>query len=330
MKFEDMKKILTSVVVSLLFLCTMQAQNNILNSDFELWSYGKPVGWTVGLHGTITSFVNLPVEVNFGTQSSEAHGGSSAVKLMSADFTIPYVGYSLNLPGILQVGESEGFTIPLEDIMNIANMFQDTTGFGGLDSTDLSSLSSLTRLLSNGVPCTQVPASVTAWVKYQPQENDQLIMLAVAKKEGMPISYNYGSFQTDDPNAYQKIGIDLDMPNAECDSIMIVILSSLQLGSSSVLYVDDVSLEYSGVGISDMESYTGKIYPNPAGDRLFIQPENEEVYEWTLTDLKGKLLQSGKASGGVSIDTKTCVPGMYLIQIREQGETSTHKVMITR
>ena len=328
MKFEDMKKILTSVVVSLLFLCTMQAQNNILNSDFELWSYGKPVGWTVGLHGTITSFVNLPVEVNFGTQSSEAHGGSSAVKLMSADFTIPYVGYSLNLPGILQVGESEGFTIPLEDIMNIANMFQDTTGFGGLDSTDMSSLSSLTRLLSNGVPCTQVPASVTAWVKYQPQENDQLIMLAVAKKEGMPISYNYGVFQTEDPNAYQKIGIDFDTPNAECDSIMIVILSSSQLNSSSILYVDDISLEYSGVGISELENFDGKIYPNPTSGQLRIQPDNENAYEWILTDLSGRALLTGKSTGETILDTRSFASGMYMLQIISNNNTSTCKVLI--
>ena len=328
MKIVDMKKLLTSVVVSLLFLCTVQAQNNILNSDFELWSYGKPVGWTVGLHGNITSFVNIPVEVNFGTQSNDAHGGNSSVMLASSDFTIPYVGYSLNLPGILQAGESEGFSIPLEDIMAIIQAIQDTTGSSGFDPENLSAMSSLLQLLSKGVPCSSVPASVTAWVKYQPQEGDQFMMFAIAKKEGMPISYNYGVFQTEDPNAYQKIGIDFDTPNAECDSIMIVILSSSQLNSSSILYVDDISLEYSGVGISELDNFDGKIYPNPASSQLRIQPDNENAYEWILTDLSGRTLLTGKSTGETILDTRSFASGMYMLQIISDNNTSTCKVLI--
>lgn len=307
----------------------LSAQNTLLNSDFELWSYGKPVGWTAGLHGTITSIVNLPVEVNFGTQSNEAHGGNSAVRLASADLTIPYTTYSFNLPGILQAGESEGFSIPLEDVMAIIQILQDTTGGTGFDPENLAALSSLAQLLSNGVPCSSVPASVTAWVKYQPQESDQLTMFAVAKKEGMPVSYNYGSFQTDNPNAYQKIGIDLDMPNEECDSIMIVILSSMQMNSSSVLYVDDIALEYSGVGISD-HLFAGEIYPNPTNGLLRIKPDNDNDYNWTLTDMSGKQLQTGSANGETAIDTKSYAPGIYLLTISEGNMISTHKVLVTR
>ena len=306
----------------------LTAQNTILNSDFELWSYGKPVGWTVGLHGDITSIVNLPVEVNFGTQSNEAHSGNSSVKLVSGDFTIPYTQFSFNLPGILQAGESEGFSIPLENIMSIIQAIQDTTGNSGFDPENLASLSSLLQLLSKGVPCSTVPASVTAWVKYQPQEGDQLMMFAVAKKEGMPISYNYGIFQTENPDAYQKIGIDLDSPNAECDSIMIIILSSTTMNSTSVLFVDDIALEYSGVGIPELEDFDGKIYPNPASNQLHIQPDNENVYEWTLTDMSRKILQTGKSSGKAILDTRSYATGMYLLQIKADNKISTHKVSI--
>ena len=322
-----MKKTFTLVMLLAGFL-GLTAQNTIPNSDFELWSYGKPVGWTVGLHGIITSFVNIPVEVNFGTQSSEAHGGSSAVKLVSSDFTIPYLGYSLNLPGILQAGESEGFSIPLEDILAIIQAIQDTTGTSGLDPDNLATMSSLLQLLSKGVPCSAVPASVTAWVKYQPQDGDYLMMFAVAKKEGMPISYNYGIFQTDNPNSYQKIGIDLDAPNAECDSIMIIILSSTMMNSSSVLYVDDIALESSSVSIPNVEDFYGKIYPNPAVNQLHIQPDNEKAYEWTLTDLSGRTLQTGKSTGETILDTKSYATGMYLLQIVAVGNISTHKVLI--
>ena len=326
-KPPNMKKTCTLILL-LAGLWGLTAQNTLLNSDFELWSYGKPVGWTVGLHGNITSIVNLPVEVNFGSQSNEAHGGSSAVRLASADLTIPYVEYTLNLPGILQAGESEGFSIPLTDILAIIQAIQDTTGSAGLDPDNLAAMASLLQLLSKGVPCSTVPASVTAWVKFQPQEGDELMMFAVAKKEGNPVSYNYGSFQTENPNAYQKIGIDLDTPNAECDSIMIVILSSSRLNSSSILYVDDIALEYSGVGIPEVVRFDGKIYPNPTNDQLFIQPDNENAYEWTLTDLSGRTLQTGKSTGETILDTRSYTTGMYLLQIKADNKISTHKVLI--
>ena len=325
--YGNMKKTCT-LILFLASVLGLAAQNTILNSDFELWSYGKPVGWTVGLHGDITSIVNLPVEVNFGSQSNESHGGNSAVRLVSADLTIPYVGYTLNLPGILQAGESEGFSIPLEDILTIIQAIQDTTGSAGLDPDNLAAMSSLAQLLSNGVPCSIVPASVTAWVKYQPQEGDQLMMFAVAKKEGMAVSYNYGTFQTDSPNDYQKIGIDLDAPNAECDSIMIIILSSTTTNSSSVLFVDDIALEYSDVGIQNIEDFDGKIYPNPTCNQLFIQPDNENAYEWTLTDLSGRTLLTGQSTGETILDTRFYATGMYLLEIKADNKISTHKVLI--
>ena len=78
-----------TVVLFTLLLCLvgMHAQNTVTNGDFELWSYGKPVGWTGGLYGTLTSYVNIPVEMTFCTQTTDAHTGSYAVKVEAADFT---------------------------------------------------------------------------------------------------------------------------------------------------------------------------------------------------------------------------------------------------
>lgn len=306
----------------------LQAQTTILNSDFEIWSYGKPVNWTVGLHGNITSMINIPIEVNFGTQTSDAHTGNSAVMLQSADFTIPYVGYSFNLPGILQVGESEGFSIPLEDLMNIIQVFQDTTGLGGLDSTDISSLASLVQLLSPGVPCNGTPAVVTAWVKYQPQNDDQLTMIAVAKQNGIPVDYAFKQFSTDDPTAYQEIGVNFENPGAECDSIMIILLSATSLNSTSVLYVDDVSLLYSGVGVESHKEISESIYPNPATNVLNVEVSNAQEYQWTLRDLTGRTLQSGRGAGKITLSVKNYPAGVYMLTLNVNGTERTRKVVI--
>ena len=317
--------------ILILFLASflgLSAQNTLLNSDFELWSYGKPVGWTVGLHGTITSIVNLPVEVNFGTQSNDAHSGNFSVKLQSGDFTIPYTTYNFNLPGILQAGESEGFNIPLESIMTIINILQDSTNLSDLDTSDMAAFTTLSQLLSNGVPCTITPTAVTAWVKYQPQEGDQLVMIALTKKDQMPVSYTYGTFQPEDMTGFHEISLALDKPGSECDSIMIIMLSSMQLNSSSVLYVDDIALDYSPVSVPNHETFPGKVFPNPATDRLHIQLDTDKAYEWALTDLSGKVLQAGKATDETVLDTKTFAPGMYLLQIVTDNKISTCKVLV--
>ena len=102
----------------------------------------------------------------------------------------------------------------------------------------------------------------------------------------------------------------------------------MQLNSSSVLYVDDIALDFSGVGIPERDDFTGRIYPNPATNCLHIQPDIDNAYEWTLTDLSGKTLLAGKATGETVLDTKTIAPGMYLLQIRSDNNISTCKVLV--
>lgn len=316
------------LITFLVGLWGLTAQNTLPNSDFELWSYGKPVGWTVGLHGNITSFVNIPVEVNFGTQSSEAHTGSSSVKLVSGNLSIPYTSYNFNLPGILQAGESEGFSIPLESVMTIISILQDSTSLSELDTSDMAAIATLSQLLSKGVPCTVTPTSITAWVKYIPQDGDQLVMIALTKKDGAVVSYTYDTFLPADPTSFHKVGFALENPGTECDSIMIIMLSSTQMNSSSILYVDDITLDFSDVGISEMDNFAGRIYPNPATDLLHIQPETDKAYEWALTDLSGKTLQTGKATGETILDTKSFASGIYMLKINSGNKVSTCKVLI--
>lgn len=320
-----------SVVLFALFfsMIGLQAQTIIVNSDFEMWSYGKPVNWTVGLHGAITSpYMNIPVEVNFGTQSNEAHSGNSAVRLAAADFSIPILGGSYNLPGILQAGESEGFSIPMEDLLNIIQILQDTTGFDNFDSTDLSAFSSLVQLLSPGVPCEKTPAAVSAWVKYQQQDDDQIMMFAITKENGMPVDYAYKEFNINNPNAYQEIGVTFENAGADCDSIMIIIVSAMSLNSASVLYVDDISLVFSGVGVDSHKDFTESVYPNPATSVLNIDVNDGREYQWTLRDLTGRTLQSGKSEGKSTLNVKQYPAGIYMLTLKVDGYEHTRKVVI--
>lgn len=71
-----MKKIL---LLALLCLCPVLAfaQNPIPNSGFETWSGGQPAGWYVN---------NLQGGPPTGTQSNDAHGGTSAFKAEVVNF----------------------------------------------------------------------------------------------------------------------------------------------------------------------------------------------------------------------------------------------------
>lgn len=313
----------------LAMLVGVRAQGTLPNGDFELWSYGKPVGWTPGLYGnlTVSSYLNIPVEVTFCTETSDAHSGSKAVQITSGELTIPYVGYSFVLPGFLQVGEAESFSMPLQDILNIIQLFQDTTNTSMIDTSTLETLASFLKALSPGIPCSSAPRFVSLWAKYQPQENDTMVVLAMTKKDGEFKDFAMGRFANMNPNEYEQISVQFMNPNAACDSIMILVFSSMTVNSTSVLYVDDIELS-NGVSVPLLESKTDKIYPNPVSDVLFLQPGTEESYRWTLRDLTGRTLQSGMATGKIQIDVKHYPSGVYMLTLNINGQESTRKVVV--
>lgn len=310
----------------------LQAQNTIQNGNFEQWSDGKALNWTADIQGNIiSSSMIVPVEVHFGTQTSDAHSGNSAMRITSADAISTTIDYSINLPGVLQVGESDGFQMPMSEAMSVLDIMQDTNGIGSilsdLDFYDLESLSSFFQLFAKGIPFSTTPKSVSAWVKYIPQEGDSLALFAMTKRNGTPVDYVYELFDPGDTTDYHQVSINMNTPDAECDSLMIIIVSSTMMNSSSVLYVDDIELSFVN-SIADHDKFPGSVYPNPASDRLYLHPNSDQPYTWTLTDLTGKTLLTGEAVGETSINTKDCATGVYLLQISGDGISGTRKVMI--
>lgn len=326
-----MKKIfLLTAMIACAF--ALQAQTTIPNSDLEQWSDEQPVNWTSTIYGNIIgSSMLIPVEVHFGTQTSDAHAGNSAIRITSADVTSETVGYTFNLPGVLQLGESEVFEMPTDEAMNVLNLMQDTNGIGSilsnLDAYDLDTLSSFFQIFAKGIPFSKTPKAISAWVKYIPQEGDSLALFAMTKKNGNPVDFNYQLFAPGDTTDYHQVSINMNTPDAVCDSLMFIIVSSTMMNSSSVLYIDDIGLSFAN-SIADHDKFPGSVYPNPASDRLYFHPNSDQPYTWTLTDLTGKVLLTGEAVGETSINTKDCATGVYMLQINGDGISGTRKVMI--
>lgn len=320
-----MKKTIFTLLIAL-SVGILSAQT-VPNNGFESWSNNQPISWTIGLNGNITTDVfgvevPVPVSVNFGSSTSDAHGGSLALQLRPATFGIPGTEYSYLLPGIAQLGTSNGFNIPMSLILDIAQ-----GNFSDIDFSDVSTLSSLAGMVAPGDACTTTPHSVKMWVKYQPEEGDSLIVTAFTKSNGTPVSYAY--FSTGATlNEYTQIEAQFDSPLTACDSICIIMVTSgFQAHANTTLIVDDVTLSYDNVAVEDHQEKRFAIFPNPAEDQLTIQSP-EGGFHYQLHDLTGRLLLSGNGEGQEQISVSALPAGVYMLRLQSDSQTITQKVIV--
>ena len=65
------------------------------------------------------------------------------------------------------------------------------------------------------------------------------------------------------------------------------------------------------------------IYPNPAGNNLFIKTQQPLTY--TVCDVVGKTILSGNANGLTNIDIATLSKGLYFIRIAANGQQAVNR-----
>lgn len=300
---------------------------NVPNGGFENWSNSQPTSWTTSLSGNVVTTlwgveIPVPVSVNFGSSTSDAHSGSQALQLSASMFGIPSTDYSYLLPGIAQLGVSSGFNIPLEMILDLAQ-----GNFSNIDFNDLSTLSTLAQMLAPGDACATTPTSVKMWVKYLPDGGDSLNVIAYTKSAGMPVSYAY--FATGATmNEYTQIEAEFDDPLTPCDSICILILSGgFQTSENTLLKVDDVTLNYSNVAVEDHQEHTFDVYPNPASEVLNVK-STDGSFTYRLLDLTGRQIRTGAADGRAAINVSSLPAGVYMLQLNSESKTITQKVIV--
>ncbi|WP_420315868.1 alpha-amylase family glycosyl hydrolase [Ekhidna sp.] len=69
------------------------------------------------------------------------------------------------------------------------------------------------------------------------------------------------------------------------------------------------------------------IYPNPASE--IIRFNNDHSYDsYEITDLSGRIIQSGTIPSNNQIDVRSILPGIYQIQLRDQGQTIQFRLLI--
>ncbi len=340
-----MKK-LFFILTTLAFVNVLAAQNTLPNEGFENWSGGgtlsqeQPDDWTTGLLGNVLVQlygIDLPVPVNayFGEKSTDAHSGSYALNLHAATVGIPYTSYSYKFPGIAQLGRAAGFEIPLSTILSVVDIISslsqgDTSGID-FDDLDLESLTPLLQALAPGAPVAQTPAHLNMWVKFHPYGNDMLNVIAYSKLNGIPVGFaEYSSADAFDE--YTLLRIPFENALEPCDTLAVIIVSGgISTNDSTELLIDDISVDYEldDDAVNEYAVSAFSCYPNPAEDFVCIQPTFDGAYQYELLDMQGRVvLASAQAQGLTRVSTYGLAPGLYLLNVCQQGQTCSMKVLV--
>ena len=94
-------------------------------------------------------------------------------------------------------------------------------------------------------------------------------------------------------------------------------------------YIDDVVVEGTTVGVSEMAVANLGFYPNPAKDVLHITAASG-ASAWCLRDATGRTVMEGdvaKQQGDPALDLSGLIPGIYLLDLVRHGRHALHKVV---
>ena len=339
-----MKK-LYLLLAGMFFMVSVTAQNTLTNNSFENWTSGmlstneQPEGWTTGLIGNVVMQlfgVDLPVPVNtyFGVKSTDAHSGNYALKLQAQTVGIPGTEYSAMFPGIAQLGEAEGFNIPLTTILSLVEsigsiMDGDTSGFD-LEDLDLESLQTLQNALAPGEAVSQTPSHLNMWVKFVPEEGDMLNIIAYSKSSGTPVGYAMYSTEEAMPD-YTYISIPFENAFEPCDSLAIIIVAGgIQSSVNTLFLVDDITIDYENTdGVAEYGGQQFSCYPNPTAGVFFINPQSNEPYNYEVFDLEGRVVRADNNQTGVSqVSTNSLSKGVYFLKVYQNGQTYPQKIVV--
>lgn len=89
------------------------------------------------------------------------------------------------------------------------------------------------------------------------------------------------------------------------------------------------------VGIDDPKEENGwvNLYPNPANDHITLQIDTPNKTNWSIFDVAGKKIRSGKISREqteIQINTTHLNDGVYILKLQSGGKAISKKIIITR
>lgn len=69
------------------------------------------------------------------------------------------------------------------------------------------------------------------------------------------------------------------------------------------------------------------VYPNPVKNEFIVTSQNNLMENYTLLDVTGKVLATGTVRDHEKIDISNLSAGMYLLQLKNNNQITTHKII---
>lgn len=333
-----MKKLFITLMA--FFGLTAAFAQTVPNAGFEEWTDNThPVGW----NGTFSANIpinysgmslNVIIDYRAANQSTNAHSGNAAVELVPQQASALLMGtpvYSINLPGVVQLGQF------------------NTAAFQNIDVSNLSSMNfNIADYIYGGIACDQLPDSVTAWVLYSTvQDSLRAAVIATRCYNGQRQVVAQGEFLHQGAiSEYAPITIPVTvkpgMEGIQPDTVNIIFSAGSQsVDPDSRLYIDDVELFTSPVDPNDTTDNPGdgifsidnlpifSVQPNPATDILTIIPLANNEYSLRLFDMNGKLVRElNGLQNETHLNVSDLTKGVYFLQVKQGTNVKTQKVLI--
>ena len=333
-----MKKLFITLI-AFFGLATAFAQT-VPNASFEQWTDNThPVGWNGSFSSNIPisySGMSLNVIIDFhaANQSSNAHSGEKALEIVPQTAEATMMGmsvYSIDLPGVVQLGQF------------------NTAAFQNIDMNNISSLNfDISDYTYGGIACDQLPERVTAWVLFNTnQDSLRAAIVATRWNNGQRQVVAQGEYiHQGSISEYTQIEIPCSVNNGmhgiQPDTVNIIFSSGSQTVSTDTrLYVDDVELYTTPVDPNDTINNPEdaifsidnlpvfSVQPNPATDVLTVVPLANSDYSLRLYDMNGKLVRElYNLQNETRIDVSELTKGVYFLQVKQGTNVKTQKVLI--
>lgn len=291
---------ISNLLAVVLATTSFVASAQIPNSGFEDWTVNDPNGW-VTTNGLMA--LGNPQSV---FKSTDAYSGNSACEINTVHMT--------NRPPGVFVPEYAGSVFIGKQVF--------VTSIAGF-------------------PYTNQPGMFSMWYKFSSPNGDTASVLVMTtkwnstnnKRDTISIGTN---IIKDTVSVYTKLDAQffvLDSINQPDTAVIYISSSSLTASNSGAkLIVDDLTFSGGNVGIKNYaEGIHFSVYPNPTKNgRIFIQSNTVlESPIITVSDIQGKVIwqKQMETNQQFTIDGNNWVKGLYLVQVKTQNGTATHKMI---
>ena len=84
------------------------------------------------------------------------------------------------------------------------------------------------------------------------------------------------------------------------------------------------------VGIEAPQPLYASVFPNPAQSHGFTLQVPNHSFTYSIYDATGNEVLHGEAAGHIQLDSRGMLPGIYMVVIRAEGQTTSNKLVIYR